>query len=334
MRRGLTQMVAKCKRCGVSNSEIYLAHSNLSLCPDCFMLLTERKVKHAIETYRMLSKDDRLGVAVSGGKDSSSLAYMLNNLFRKVDMTLIYIDLGAPEYSKHCLEKVKLLSKMLERELVVYSLEEELGLTIGDFKGTVYGGKICSACGAIKRYLFNKIAYDLGLTKIATGHNLDDTVEAIFNFYIEGNVKSLVRLKPYLPKTHPKIVPKIKPLIGLTDMECQLYAEYRGLPVRALECQFSRGSRSARRKELLNIITERIPNFKHTFINSHFKRLLPILESAAREQGETAIYDCPVCGMPTSIEGAPCHFCKIIGMVKNKPFTAPVFSPYVKRSLH
>lgn len=314
-------MAPRCRRCGAERAEVYLAHSNLSLCPDCFMLLTERRVRHIIESYKMLSKDDRLGVAVSGGKDSSSLAYMLSTLYGRLDITLIYIDLGVPEYSKHCLEKVNALARMLDKELFVYSLEKELGFGISDVKGTIYGRKPCSACGAIKRYLFNKIAYDLGLTKVATGHNLDDTVEALFNFYIEGNVKSLVRLKPYLPKTHPKIVPKIKPLIGLTDMECGLYARYRGLPVRELNCQFSRGSRSVRRKELLNMITEKIPNFKHTFISSHYKRILPLLEKALGEQSqgeEDGIYDCPVCGMPTSLKGAPCHFCKIVNLIRKK----------------
>ncbi|MEM2273110.1 MAG: ATP-binding protein [Candidatus Bathyarchaeia archaeon] len=306
----------KCRRCRVNGAEVYLAHSNLSLCPDCFMLLTERRVRHTIEAYKMISRDDKIGVAVSGGKDSSSLAYILNSLYNKLDMILIYIDLGMPEYSKHCLEKVEDLTKMLGRELVVYSLEKEMGFTIMNLKSTIYGRKPCSACGAIKRYLFNKIAFDLGLTKIATGHNLDDTAEALFNFYIEGNVKSLVRLKPYLPKTHPKIVPKIKPLIGLTDMECLFYAEYRRLPIRTLECQFSRGSRSVRRKELLNMIVEKIPNFKHTFINSHYKRILPLLEQALKDQGETEIYDCPACGMPTSLRGAPCHFCKIVSLAK------------------
>lgn len=301
----------------MNRAEVYLAHSNLNLCPDCFMLLTERKVRNTIETYKMLSKDEKLGVAVSGGKDSSSLAYILYGLYEKLDMTLIYIDLGIPEYSKHSLEKVKALAGMLGKELVVYSLEENLGFTMSDIiKNTVYRRKPCSACGAIKRYLFNKVAYDLGLTKIATGHNLDDTVEALFNFYIEGNVKSLVRLRPYLPKTHPKIVPKIKPLIGLTDFECALYAKYRGLPVGTINCRFSRGSRSVRRKELLNLIAERIPNFKHTFINSHYKRILPLLERALEGHEETKIYDCPICGMPTSLMDAPCHFCKIVNLVK------------------
>ncbi|MEM4520363.1 MAG: ATP-binding protein [Candidatus Bathyarchaeia archaeon] len=314
-------IVSRCRRCGVNRAEVYLAHSNLSLCPECFTLLTERRVRHTIESHKMISRDDRLGVAVSGGKDSSSLAYILHNLYEKLDMVLIYVDLGVPEYSSHCLKKVETLAKMLGRELVVYSLERELGFTIGDVRGTIYGKKPCSACGTIKRYLFNKIAYDLGLTKIATGHNLDDTVEALFNFYIEGNVKSLVRLRPYLPKTHPKIVPKIKPLIGLTDIECYYYAEYKGLPIRTLECQFSKGSRSVRRKELLNTIVEKIPSFKHTFINSHYKRILPLLEQALKSQGQgegTEIYDCPICGMPTSLKGMPCHFCKIVNMIRGK----------------
>lgn len=310
-------MTVKCRRCKANNAEVYLAHLNLSLCPSCFLLLTERRVKRTIDAHRMLSKDDRIGVAVSGGKDSSSLAYMLDSLFDKIDMILIYIDLGFPEYSQHCLERVKALAKMLNRELVTYGLERELGFKIEDFRQTIYGRKICSTCGTIKRYLFNKIAYDMDLTKIATGHNLDDTVEALFNFYIEGNVEAMLRLKPYLPRTHPKFVPKIKPLIGLTDFECLLYAKYRNLPIRTIECQFSKGSRTRRRKELLNMIAEKMPNFKHSLINSHFKRILPNLEAALGNR-QIKIYECPTCGMPTSLEGNPCHFCKLVKTLRKK----------------
>ncbi|MCD6470155.1 adenine nucleotide alpha hydrolase family protein [Candidatus Bathyarchaeota archaeon] len=310
-------MAKKCSRCRERNAEVYLAYSNLNLCADCFLILVERKVKHAINAYRMIARDDRIGIAVSGGKDSATLAYIMNRLYSKIDMVLIYIDLGIPEYSAHCLGKVKELAKMLDREIVIYSLEKELGFSIGDFKSTIYGRKICSACGAVKRYLFNKIAYDMGLTKIATGHNLDDTVEALFNFYLEGNITSLLRLKPFLPKTHPKLVPKIKPLIGLTDMECMFYAAFRDLPVREINCQFSVNARSIKRKELLNMITERIPAFKHMFIRSHFKRILPMLEEAAKDR-EIKIYECPICGMPTSIKDRPCHFCKLVTSLKKR----------------
>jgi uncharacterized protein (TIGR00269 family) len=308
-------MVGKCKRCKKREAEVYLPHSGLNLCADCFLLLTERRVKHTIDAYKMLSKNDKVGVAVSGGKDSSTLAYILSNLFDKIDMSLIYIDLAIPGYSAHCLHKVDELAKMIDKELIVYGLKKELDLKIGDFKSTIYGRKICSACGTIKRYLFNKIAYDVGLTKIATGHNLNDTVEALFNFYIEGNIESLLRMKPFLPRIHPKFVPKIKPLIGLTDMECLLYAGYRNLPVRTIGCQFSKGSRMQKRKELLNMVNERIPTFMHSFMRSHFKRILPMLEAASKDR-EIKLYECTICGMPTSLKGVPCHFCKLISTVK------------------
>ncbi len=308
-------MAGECRRCKKKEAEVYLPHSNLNLCSDCFLILTERRVKHTVNAYKMLSRNDRVGVAVSGGKDSSTLAYILSSLFDKVDISLIYIDLGIPNYSEHCLNKVNDLAKILDKELIIYSVEKELGLKIGDFKSTIYGRKICSACGTIKRYLFNKIAYDLGLTKIATGHNLNDIVEVLFNFYLEGNVESLLRMKPFLPSIHPKFVPKIKPLIGLTDMECLLYAQYRNLPIRTIDCQFSRGSRMLRRKELLNIITERMPTFMHSFMQSHFKRILPTLEAAFKDR-EIKLYECSVCGMPTSIKGASCHFCKLISTLK------------------
>jgi uncharacterized protein (TIGR00269 family) len=262
----------------------------------------------------MIKKEDRVGVAVSGGKDSSSLAHILRKLFPKLNMTIIHIDLGIHRYSPHCREKVEALSNLLNGELILYDLEKEMGFAIRDFKSTIYGKKMCSACGAVKRYLLNKIAHDEGLDKIATGHNLDDTVETLLNHYLEGNVQAMIRLKPVLPKTHPKLIAKVKPLFRLTDMEMLFYAEYSELPTRTVECPFSRASRTLRRKEVLSLVTKRIPNFKHLFLQSHYERILPSLEKT--EQMATKLYDCSTCGMPTSLPRGDCHFCKLVRQVK------------------
>ena len=200
-----------------------------------------------------------------------------------------------------------------ENQLNILSFKKEFGFTLDQITKRL-DVIPCSVCGVFRRYLLNK---NKNFDVLATGHNLDDTVETLFNFYLEGNIEGLLRLKPSMPKIHPKMVPKIKPLIGLTDMECLLYAGYRDLPVRVIDCQFSKGSRMLKRKELLNMITDKIPNFKHSFMNSHFKRILPLIEKAC-EKREVKLYECTVCGMPTSLEGASCRFCKLVEMARGR----------------
>ena len=67
-----------CKNCK-ANPVITLSNSNISLCKSHFNRYFEKKVRRTIRIYRTVDKEDFIGVGVSGGKDSMSLLYVLNN---------------------------------------------------------------------------------------------------------------------------------------------------------------------------------------------------------------------------------------------------------------
>jgi uncharacterized protein (TIGR00269 family) len=307
----INSMQPVCKRCG-AGAEIYLDYARVSLCPDCFKNLFERKVKETVLKYKMIERGDRVAVAASGGKDSSALLSVLRRIFPDIELAALHINLGIDGYSDECERKLTELTKRLDVDLKVFSLKKELGFSMGDFKRTVYGDRICAPCGTIKRYLINKLAHEGGFTKLATGHNLDDIAEVLFNCYLQGDVNQIAKLRPVLLSAHPKLVCKIKPLWAMTEMEDLLYASYSGLPFRAKECPFSRGTRSLERKRLINDISVRIPGFKHTFVKSHLKKLSPLIEKSI---GEAPLVECEVCGMPSSSK--VCAFCRRVQLVKS-----------------
>lgn len=306
-----------CKRCG-AGAEIFLDYARINLCPECFKNLFERKVRETILRYRMIEHGDRVAVAASGGKDSSALLFVLRRIFPDLELSAIHINLGIGGYSDECEQKLLRLTKNLDVDLRVFNLKKELGISMGDFRNTVYKDRICAPCGTVKRYLLNKLAFEGEFTKLATGHNLDDVAEVLFNSYLYGEINQLVRLKPVLPSTHPKLVSKIKPLWAMTEMEDLLYASYCSLPFRAEECPFSRGTRSLERKKLLNDIAIRIPGFKHTFVKSHLKKLSPALE---RSVEVSSLVECELCGMPSSSK--VCAFCKRIELAKGGKISNP-----------
>ena len=66
-----------CRNCK-NTPVITLPNSNISLCKKHFNIYFERKVRKTIRIYNMIDKKDTIGIAVSGGKDSMSLLYILN----------------------------------------------------------------------------------------------------------------------------------------------------------------------------------------------------------------------------------------------------------------
>lgn len=301
-----------CKRCGGANPEVHLGYAKLSLCFECFKEFYERKVRETILKYKMLGEKERVLVAVSGGKDSGALLFVLRRLFPKLSITALHINMGIPTYSEECESKFRELVRMVDVDSIVYDVRRELGIVVPDFLKTVYAGRICSPCSTLKRYLMNRIAWENGFTKLATGHNLDDTVEVLFNLYLQGDVLQLIRLKPVLPSTHPKLVAKIKPLIEMTEEENFFYAQANGIPVKGGKCPFAGESRSQERKRgTISAIEKEIRGFKHLFFSSHVKRLLPALE---RNVELPTLRECEKCGMPST--ESLCAFCRRVEIAR------------------
>lgn len=299
-----------CSKCG-ERAEIELDYARMHLCDRCFVDFYERKVRETVKKYKMIGKEDKVAVAVSGGKDSAALLFVLRKLFPDLSITAVHINVEIPAYSEECEQKFRELARIVGVDSIVYNTREKLGITTPDFQKTVYKDRICSPCGTIKRYLLNKIALENGFTKVATGHNLDDTVEVLFNLYVQGDIQQLVRLRPVAPSTHPKLVTKIKPLIEMTEKENLLYALKNQLPFKEAPCPLASGSRSRERKKLLEMIEGKMRGFKHTLFSSHVKRILPVLEEGVKLP---SFVECSSCGMPSSED--PCAFCRRIKMVK------------------
>lgn len=296
-----------CSHCKNAQASLRLPYAPLSLCPKCFKSFVERKVQRTIKDYHMVKDSDKIAIAVSGGKDSAVLLHVLNKLYPSVEKVAVHLNLGIPNYSDDCVKLVKELIRLegLSGPIVV-DVKQYLGFSTVDLLQTRFKEKLCSPCGAIKRYALNRIAYEHGCVKLATGHNLDDTVATLWDLYVKGEVDQAVKLQPVTPSNHPKLVTRIKPLVELTDFEIRMYAFYEELPILEAACPYSKNSKLLKRKGLISAIEKEYLGFKHTFLKSHVKRITPrlIVPDAVK-----ALNECKECSMPTPSQ--ICSVCRL-----------------------
>src|SRR5579872_1959609 len=115
---------AQC-RCG-GKTVYYRAYNGESLCASCFNDSIVQKVKKTISKYEMLHYGDRLAVAVSGGKDSTSLLFILNQVMKDhgSELLALSIDEGISGYRDESISNAESLAEKLSVPLLVLSYRE------------------------------------------------------------------------------------------------------------------------------------------------------------------------------------------------------------------
>ena len=316
----------KCKKCG-SKASVNMRQHKLALCKEHYLEWIPEQTERFIKKYGMFRREERILVAVSGGKDSLSLWDILQRLGYQADG--LYIGLGidgrsrdVPMERPYSVESHRLAEKFASEhglKLHVVDVEKEYGQPIPVFAEMSYRGqdKPCSVCGLAKRHIMNRIARDLGYDVLATGHNLDDEAAVLFANTLQWSGNYLLRQSPVLPGT-PGLARKVKPLCRFYEREMASYAILRGIEYIYEECPFAVGSTSIYYKELLNRLETDKPGSKLIF----YLRFLEARETglfAAREESmpnpstalRASLHPCPNCGQPTSTDDL-CSFCRMI----------------------
>jgi len=278
-----------------------MPHHRLSLCKGHFVEWFEKYTEKTIKEFKMFTKNDKILVAISGGKDSLALWYVLRKLGYKADG--LYIHLGIGEYSERSKEKVYKFAERIDGNVIIVDLKEEVA-TIPELV-KISSREACSVCGLVKRYNFNKVAKEKGYNVVATGHNLDDEASALLANILNWNEKYLGRKYPVLEEEEG-FVRKVKPFCKFTEKETALYALLNGIDFIEEECPFSEDATSVFYKEILNKIEERSPGTKLRFYLDYLRKVYPKFK---KEEDKKNLKPCKVCGQPTM--GEVCPICRL-----------------------
>lgn len=296
----------KCRTCR-GPAIIDLPRHNANFCAEHFMQLCRRQTVKAIEDFSMIQPDDRVLVAVSGGKDSLAIWDLLIDLGYQADG--LYIGLGIGEYSQTSRRYAEDFAAARELHLHVVSLPDEHGFDIPT-AAKATGRVPCSACGMSKRHIFDQVARDEGYDVLVTGHNLDDEAAVLYGNVLRWDIDYLARQLPVLPARNgfPK---KVKPLIRLSEREMAAWCIIRGIDYIVEECPLAAGNRHLHYKDALNSMEEQSPGSKASFYLGFLDRMAPLLADTAQAGLET-LKVCDRCGAPTgsSTDGS-CAFCRL-----------------------
>ena len=290
-------------------------YSGEKLCKNHFSEYFENKVFRTIRQFDLIGKEENLGVALSGGKDSLTVLHILNRLSQqnpKIKINAIAIDEGIKGYRDKTLEKAKDFCEKNNISLHIFSYKDEFGLTLDEML-KILDVKPCTICGIFRRYLLNKKSKELKLTKLATGHNLDDECQSILMNQMRNGVQASVRLGPKTGIIQNNLfVPRIKPLYLCMEKEVTTYAYINGLLDEFNECPNVPQSFRAKVRDMLNNLEQEFPGTKYSIINS-FLQVLPLLKNQFKNE---IIKVCGKCNEPSAND--VCNTCIYLDKLKNK----------------
>jgi len=264
----------------------------------------EKEVADAIKKYDLISDGDKVVVALSGGKDSTSVLYILKKLGYDVEGLMIDLYLG--QWSETHKENMKKFCEENDIRLTIVDLKEVLGQGICFIKAVLKKQKNltgCTVCGIIKRWILNKWAKKLGADKIVTGHNLDDEAQNVLMNFLKGNILLGVNSSPATGgKAVKGFAQRIKPLFFVPENDIREYAKKKKFDILYDKCPCSFETYRADTRDWLDNISDG----EKLAIVENFQKIVPKL----RKENVMELKTCKRCGEPSRSE--LCNYCKIV----------------------
>ncbi|MCL2257610.1 MAG: TIGR00269 family protein [Candidatus Bathyarchaeota archaeon] len=307
-----------CSVCKKKPSFFYRKYSGQKLCKKCFSESIEAKVRATITKYSMLKFDDKLAIAVSGGKDSLSLLHILAKLQKyrpKTSLTAITIDEGIKGYRDEALDIAEKNCNALQIPLYITSFKELFGLTLDELIIKLQAkGKTeltpCAYCGVLRRRAINVAARNIGATKIATAHTLDDETQTVLMNILRGDTDRLSKEKPITNYVHSMFIRKIKPFCEIPENESALYAYIKKITFQDTPCPYASEALRNDIRTMLNNIEEKHTGTKFA-ISRTMEKLQPAIEQVLTKKD---FKTCKDCGEPTS--QILCKTCEMLHQIR------------------
>jgi tRNA 2-thiocytidine biosynthesis protein TtcA len=208
-----------------------------------------RLTGRAIGDFGMIENQDRILVALSGGKDSWTLLHVLEDLRKRapVAFSLIAVTVhpGFPGFQTEAIERY-LQTRHMEHRIIPAPIHKMMLEKLGTEDTP------CSLCSRLRRGVLYTQARELGCTKIALGHHRDDFIETLLlNQFYNGKIKAMA---PFL-RADDGLNVVIRPLVYVPEDDIIRFASAAGFPVICCACPAC-GDQEMKRARIKNLLAE------------------------------------------------------------------------------
>lgn len=220
-------------------------------------------VAKASADYQLIEPGDKILVAVSGGKDSLVLLYLLREIQKKApfpfSIVAVNVDQKQPGFP------AEVLPKYFEEEGYDYQIVEDDTYSIVTSK-VPEGKTYCSLCSRLRRGILYTTAKKLSATKIALGHHRDDCIETLMlNAFFAGQLSAM----PARLRSSDGQNTVIRPLVYCAEADIARLAEEKAFPIIPCNLCGSQPNLQRRRvKELLAELERDIPHLKNSLFSA------------------------------------------------------------------
>ena len=289
----------RCDRCDKRAVE-YIKYSGAHLCADHFMEFFERRV---LRELKGINRDSLLAIALSGGKDSSTLLYLAKKMLRN-RIIAITIDEGIAGYRDASIGVAAKNCDELNIEHVIVDMRREIGFSMdgiyGIYEREGMKHRECSYCGVMRKYYLNRTARTLGADRILFAHNLDDVAQSMLMNFVRDDIRPM---PPHVSDS-PLLVPRVLPFLKIPEREVAIYAILNGVDMHMATCPYAFSAERNRYREVVNILENGSPGSRHGMLRSYGKL-------NADKKGQLRLCSC---GEPSS--NSMCMRCSMLEELK------------------
>jgi tRNA 2-thiocytidine biosynthesis protein TtcA len=223
----------------------------------------DRRMRASCERFGLLAPNDRIMVALSGGKDSYTMLHLLDRLLPRlpfeIELVAVHLDQVQPGY-----DGTPLVDYLKARGGKWEILREDTYSIVTDKLEP--GATYCSLCSRLRRGILYSAAERLRCNKIALGHHREDALETfLMNLFFSGKLQAM----PAKYRTNCGRFEVIRPLIECEEDRIVLFSKAAGFPI--IPCNLCGSQQGLKREvmsDLLVSLEQRFPDVRSVMLNA------------------------------------------------------------------
>lgn len=198
----------------------------------------------AIHGRQMINDGDHVMVAVSGGKDSLALLWLLRERIKRIPIeyriTGVHVD---PGFGGNSLDQIEAF--FLDHGFEYRIIKSDVGPKAHSLENRE---NPCFLCARLRRKLLFTLAAEIGCNRIAFGHHKDDVIETFFlNVFYAGSIGTMLPVQEFFGGK----LTAIRPLYLADEDLIRRYGETMGWPMINLGCPSAGFSKREHIKKML-----------------------------------------------------------------------------------